>query len=715
MSSRNPGHGLSALVGLSAGCLLFAGAAQAATIQEPYTLAASNGVLNLLMVAHAQTVPTLNPLNPTGLVYDVCIRPSNGSETCPPPPANVIPYAGPILKLMQNDVLNIHLVNLLPPLTDSFHANNPTEEPTAAFLSQNPTNLHTHGLLVSPHYPTAAVPNYGDNIYVYTFNPGNGTPPVIAAQHADVRMRSTDYSITIPSNHPSGLFWIHSHIHGISLNQITSGLSGTITIGNVGDYVCHQDSCSSFFGTLPIRNMVIKDFQALADGARMDEQDSAMCLSPTTGGLVLPPLNGYCAGQDFSSSGGPNYRGGRWFVTINGQQFPTVPMISPGGEIWRFTNESGSATHNLSVYNPTTHQNMIFQILAVDGVTLAPNAASGNTGRFHVVACPGVAPPTSPSAPGPLCADQILMMPSSRVEIWVAYRDASGNLTTPPTGASAVLLDSGYNTGPAGDAWPAVNLAQVNFTPTGTAHPPLFLTTSGTPLSIANPLDFTQDANQDQTTASITPDQGVTLANCVPLAAGHRRRIYFSIATDFPDLFGLGYEEVDTTKPPSQYGIYPAVPNTFKSVTEFNAAMPTVCLTLGPDNKPVPETWELVNLSGENHNFHIHQTKFSIISAPPQSGTRPPTNVGGVPASVDNVPVVHANGTLDPGSPNYNPNTPGGCLSAAAWKSGACQSIPTVVTIPFYVAGDYVFHCHIAEHTDGGMMAPIRVRILGQN
>jgi Multicopper oxidase len=34
---------------------------------------------------------------------------------------------------------------------------------------------------------------------------------------------------------------------------------------------------------------------------------------------------------------------------------------------------------------------------------------------------------------------------------------------------------------------------------------------------------------------------------------------------------------------------------------------------------------------------------------------------------------------------------------------------------PIYVAGDYVFHCHIGEHTDGGMMARIRVRILGQN
>jgi L-ascorbate oxidase len=704
--------GLSLGVCLSAGCMLFAGESQSDTLQQPYTLTSSNGVLNLLMVAQAQKVPTLSPLNPTGLVYNVCIRPSNGSETCPPPPANVIPYAGPLLNLSQGDILNVHLVNNLPPLTDSKHAMNP-EEPTKTYLSMNPTNLHFHGMLVSAHYPTAAVPNYGDNIYVYTFNDANGTPSSLAAAHADVRMHSTDYSITIPKNHPSGLFWVHSHIHGISLNQVSSGLSGTISVGNVGDYVCHEDSCSSFFATLPNRFVVIKDLQVLADGTRKDQPDTTMCLSPNTGGLVLPPLNGYCAGQDFSAAGGPNYSGARWFVTVNGQQFPTIPMTSPGGEVWRIANESGSATHNLSLYNPSTNQSLIFQVLSVDGVTLAPNVSGDDTRRFHVVPCPGVA--RSSDGPSPLCADQILMMPSSRVEIWVAYRDGMGNLTTSPPGASAILLDNGYNTGPAGDTWPAVNLVQVNFAPIGTAHPPRFLTTSGEPLTIRNPLEITQDVNQDETTASITPDTGVSVANCFPLAPGHRRRIYFNVATDYPDLFGLGYEEVDANQPPNRFGIYPAVPNTFRPVTEFNGAMPTVCLTLGTDNQPIPETWELVNLSGESHNFHMHQTKFKVRSEPPESGTSPPFNIGGTSVFVDNIPVIHANGTVDPNSPNYNPNTPGGCLSVDAWKSGTCRSTPTVVRIPFFVSGDYVFHCHILEHEDGGMMARVRVRIRGQN
>jgi hypothetical protein len=44
-------------------------------------------------------------------------------------------------------------------------------------------------------------------------------------------------------------------------------------------------------------------------------------------------------------------------------------------------------------------------------------------------------------------------------------------------------------------------------------------------LTIADPLEITQDADQGDTTASITPDQDVTPWKYVPLPKGHRRRI----------------------------------------------------------------------------------------------------------------------------------------------------------------------------------------------
>jgi hypothetical protein len=84
MSSEWSGRNAAAFLRSFAAGLFLVGAAKAATIQEPYTLTSSNGALNLLMVAQAETVPTLFPLNPIGLVYGVCLRPADVSETCPP-------------------------------------------------------------------------------------------------------------------------------------------------------------------------------------------------------------------------------------------------------------------------------------------------------------------------------------------------------------------------------------------------------------------------------------------------------------------------------------------------------------------------------------------------------------------------------------------------------------------------------------------------------
>ena len=43
------------------------------------------------------------------------------------------------------------------------------------------------------------------------------------------------------------------------------------------------------------------------------------------------------------------------------------------------------------------------------------------------------------------------------------------------------------------------------------------------------------------------------------------------------------------------------------------------------------------------------------------------------------------------------------------WHTGFCPMTPILVDIPFSQLGAFVFHCHILDHEDGGMMAIIRV------
>jgi L-ascorbate oxidase len=63
----------------------------------------------------------------------------------------------------------------------------------------------------------------------------------------------------------------------------------------------------------------------------------------------------------------------------------------------------------------------------------------------------------------------------------------------------------------------------------------------------------------------------------------------------------------------------------------------------------------------------------------------------------DNVPVPHASDTTHCGG------------SVEHFASGACKPDAVWVSIPFTRFGDFVFHCHILEREDGGMMARIRV------
>ncbi|MDE2401250.1 MAG: multicopper oxidase domain-containing protein [Burkholderiales bacterium] len=671
------------LIGLSG--LWLSGAADAANLVDLPVLTSTSGVLDVLMVARPATASTLTPLNPTSWVYDICPRPANGALSCPTTTANL--YGGTRLQLAAGDTLKVRLVNLLPLLPEAAHA----AEAGNSYLKLNPTNIHTHGLLVSPRYPTTANPTYGDNVLVLTLNTATGSPSSDAHVHGDTRLGYTDYSIKVPAGHPSGMYWFHPHVHGVSLNQVSGGLSGMITVGSVLDYVCKGKTCANFAAGLPVRHLLLKDTQVLSTGKMQTQQDPDFCLGNGAS-------QGYCAGSLHSDdSGAIDSRGGRWFFTVNGQPYPNVPVTNKGGEIWRLTAASGSATYNLHLQDTAVPANdMTVQVLSIDGVAVqGPKTGSVltwlnlNRQRGNLVPCPGINTTLSNLTTGaPVCAKGITMMPSSRVELWVAYRDAAGNLVTPIAGTKAVLRTVGYASGPEGDTWPAVDLAQVTFS--GSAR----VSTDPIALEIGGTLTALLD-QATLATAMKTENAAVgTQAGCTPLAAGHGRRIFYgnTAAGDF----GLGYEEIDA------YGV--TVPGTFVDVKAFDPDTPTICVSLATGNTTNTEVWQLVNLAGEDHNFHIHQLRFKLLNDPNTDGSTTLRTLDSSAIAYDNLPLRHGSAS---------------CNTVQAWRDSrnpfsagykACDGAPVTVAIPFSIAGDFVYHCHILEHEDGGMMARIRVR-----
>jgi FtsP/CotA-like multicopper oxidase with cupredoxin domain len=693
-------------------------AVNAAPFVDPPVFTSANGVLDLLMIAQPAPIPSISftppgggaAIHPTGWVYQICPRATATGNQCPQGAATVAAYGGTRLALKQGDTLKIRLVNQLPSLDPIkvTHSAGPGE----ANLPLNPTNIHTHGLLVEARAPTVSDPTFGDYVFVQNFNSANGIPtPQATHQHGPIKMDVVDYRIDIPKNHPSGLFWFHPHIHGIALNQVSSGLAGIITIGKVGDFA-HADADNSPFSEANVRHMTLKDIEVVAaqknlqfvnggadvvDGEVLNQEDPTFCTQlPADASEVR---QGSCPGAD-NTPDGNNYTGGKWYFTVSGQQFPTVRMTNPDGEIWRLTNASGSLSYDLQLANDATGAPMTMQLISVDGVSvhLPQDTPAGATvtmsgGRFKIVPC---APATAVGSSVPICINELVMMPSSRAEVFVTYRDANGAVVPSPSGATGTFKTIGITMG-SGDAWPAVDLAKVEFAQSGTRqHVRSAINVLGDTLAGFQPNGIFS-APVPRAKAAALP------AGCAPLPPGHHRRVFFG----FEDLsdgasFALGYEEVDANGNP--------VPGTQRPPTRFDPAQNTICLPLGPGQTPAHEIWELVQLSTENHNFHIHQSRFRSVdpTAPAHSVFAPrvhPAAGGGI--LQDNRPLGVA--APDATIVDQVMNVQNGVCSVDQWRSGHCVSPPALVDIAFTDLGEFVYHCHILEHEDGGMMAKIQV------
>jgi L-ascorbate oxidase len=671
-------------------------------VAEPPVLTSSNHLLDLLVIAEPSTI-TLGDRRPVAWVFEMCPRAVALNDTCPAGSQTFAPYGGIRLQLYAGDHLRMRLINRLPPVpADAIYAHG-SDAMMNGMLEANPVNIHTHGLIVEPRKADAKDPTYGDYSFVLGY-PAGKLPPMVSPDETATD-KPIQYDIYIPRNHPSGIYWFHPHVHGLNINQISEGLSGVITIGRVTDYASAPNGTA-----IPERYFILKDMQVMGNGHVVDQEDSAFC-APLD--LAYVQRNGYCQGRNSSGgdgdvrlpaghafpgmhhlgSTGADYTGGLWFFTINGDVYPQLPAPSGSGELWRLLNAGASRTYDLLLRDDQTNTAIPFQVVSLDGGASAPpsgttavSATAPTTNTVDVVPCPGTTMQTSTSASAgnsaraqvrslsaePVCATHLVLFPSARAEIWVA-----------PQLHSATLLTEMVSTGPAGDRWPQVNLAHI-----AAGQPP------AVPVLLHIRADSVRPAAEAKMTDNGGPNRNQLAAvpthprenhdlmaspGCAVLPTDHRRRIFFGVPASNKNGYGLGLEEVDENDHP--------VPGTFRDIAVFDPSLISVCLPLGPGNKPVAEEWELVNVSGEAHNFHIHQAKFYVL---PQNAPQ-----GDAGKLMDNVSLPNGGATCDG--------------TVATWRSGRCKVASVVVRIPFSEPGDFMYHCHIGEHQDSGMMARIRV------
>jgi len=211
----------------------------------------------------------------------------------------------PVIRASPGDVLKIAYVNELPALSPETCAVNPC---------MDMTNLHFHGLTVSPNSPQ-------DDVIGMMAMPG----------------QTLHYSVEIPRDHPPGLFWYHTHPHGESHRQVLDGMSGAIVIEGMERYVPE---------VARLRERVI-----VVRGRSIEHDPNAAALKRD----VEIPARG-CGGETEAVAE---------IFTVNGMVRPRIDIAPKERQFWRLVNASADRYLDLQL------DGQKFEVVALDGMPLA--------------------------------------------------------------------------------------------------------------------------------------------------------------------------------------------------------------------------------------------------------------------------------------------------------------------------------------------------------
>jgi FtsP/CotA-like multicopper oxidase with cupredoxin domain len=178
-------------------------------------------------------------------------------------------YMPPTLRFGPGDQMDLTLVNRLA----------------------QPTNLHVHGLHVSPE-------GNSDNIFV-SVQPG----------------RTFHYVYRFPRTLTPGTYWYHSHADPNSAGQVAGGLSGIIIVDGL------QQHLPDALKGITEHVIALKDFQVAGDSIRAENV----------------------------SIGAPTNR------TVNGQLNPRIPIRPGETQLWRLANISSNIYYLLRLEGQTFH------------------------------------------------------------------------------------------------------------------------------------------------------------------------------------------------------------------------------------------------------------------------------------------------------------------------------------------------------------------------
>jgi FtsP/CotA-like multicopper oxidase with cupredoxin domain len=555
------------------------------------------------------------------------------------------PFVAPTIEVSPGETVRITLHNKLPADPSCTQGHGPVNTPHCF----NGTNLHSHGLWVSPT-------GNSDNVLL-SINPG-----------VDFQ-----YEYNLPSDHPSGTFWYHTHRHGSTALQVSSGMGGALIVRGErkpeGNYHGDLDTLLKKPTGEPMdeRLLVLQQIQYACVGPDGKLKYTGSGANRTIDWTCKPGETGVI--ESYDQFGPGTWAASGRYTSINGVVLPVFQGRSGSLERWRLIHAGVRDTITFQL------RRMTRQVKALDALTIKPSerekfandACGGEPVPYFVVASDGLTMQRAQKR------DATVLQPAYRNDFLVTFPEpgrycvinsaapAAGSVTQAATGRQVI----GFVDVVGGDK--VANIEQ-------------FVTDQLVKSAQANMPSSTRDRviydlKDHLSFNQFTPHPDVADSEL----KGEQQLVFFIDTTKTPVTFEVGTDQKD---------LEPYDPQRIDRTLKLGDA----------------QTWRLES-HFVSHPFHIHVNPFQIEKILDPNGK----DVS-LPGAVDDA----GGGTPDPQYPGLK-----GVWKDTLWVKSLipAQTYPAGVYKLFvrtryerYI-GEYVLHCHILDHEDQGMMQNVSIRI----
>lgn len=294
-------------------------------------------------------------------------------------------YVAPTIEANPGDSVAVTLRNNLPPDPSCTEWDKGENIPHCF----NGTNLHTHGLWVSPKEPSDDV--------LLMINPGD----------------KYNYKFDIPRDHPAGTFWYHPHKHGSTALQVSSGMAGALIIrgdrmptpkenGDIDTLLMKTSDGKPFNERISVLQQIqyaCVDAQGNVkvnrDPNNPDKETNILswrCDTGDVGGIE------FYEDETPKKEGGPfGFGPGSWnqsgrYTSINGLVLPTFKATAGEIERWRLIHAGVRDTIALQFFKvkPTARLSAIRPRSAAGTATFIDQNCGSDPLPYHVIASDGL-------------------------------------------------------------------------------------------------------------------------------------------------------------------------------------------------------------------------------------------------------------------------------------------------------------------------------------